>query len=142
MYKRRIQSTILGVDAFFHGTGEFGDGQINREITYFRDYYRSLEPACLIIYDRMAYYEPHGDLRLTIDHNPRYRTTDLNLTTSMQGCLLLPAGYTILEVKVQAAMPLWLTHILSQGQIYKGSFSKYGESYKQQTQSMLQQLAA
>ena len=133
VYKRRVQSTIPLVDKFFAGSGDIcAPGQINREITYFRDYYQTLVPACLIIYDREAYFEPGGDLRLTIDYNPRYRTDHLDLTYSMDGLPLRPPGHTILEVKVQEAMPLWLTHILDEGQIYKNSFSKYGEAFRQQ----------
>ena len=133
VYKRRVQSTIPLVDTFFRGDGDIcAGGQINREITYFRDYYGTLAPACLIIYDREAYFEPEGDLRLTIDHSPRYRTRELTLKRSMDGTLLLPEGHTILEIKVQQAMPLWLTDILSAGEIRKSSFSKYGEAYKQQ----------
>lgn len=138
VYKRRVTTTIPVVEAFFKGEGQIcADGQIAREITYFRDYYKKLAPACLIIYDRNAYYEPDGDLRLTIDHDPRYRVTDLNLTTSMEGISLLPPGYTILEIKVQQAVPLWLCAILSEGKIYKNSFSKYGEAYKQQARRAL-----
>ena len=133
VYKRRVQSTVPLVEKFFAGDGEVcAGGQINRELTYFRDYYGSLAPSCLIIYDRTAYFEPGGDLRLTIDGNPRYRSDELDLRVSMDGKSLLPPGYTILEVKVQEAMPLWLTEILSQGKIYKTSFSKYGEAYRQQ----------
>lgn len=133
VYKRRVQSTIPLVDKFFRGVGDIcAGGQINREITTFRDFYENLAPACLIIYDRIAYFQPDGDLRLTIDHNPRYRYDDLDLTTSMDGNSLLPQGSTILEVKVQQAVPLWLSEILTKGKIYKGSFSKYGEAYKQQ----------
>ena len=133
VYKRRVSSTIPNVEAFFRGDGEIcADGQIAREITYFRDYYKDLVPACLIIYDRNAYFEPDGDLRLTIDHDPRYRVKDLNLTTSMEGISLLDEGCTILEIKVQQAMPLWLSAILAEGLIYKASFSKYGEAYKRQ----------
>ena len=133
VYKRRVQSTIPLVQRFFEGEGDIcAGGQINQEITYFRDYYQELVPACMIIYDRMAYFEPEGDLRLTIDHNPRYRSDHLNLCYSMEGISLLKEGYTILEVKVQQAMPLWLTKILTEGKIYKASFSKYGEAYKQQ----------
>ena len=106
-------------------------GQINREIKTFRDYYGELMPTCLIIYDRTAYFEPDGDLRLTIDSNPRYRMDDLTLEHSMDGISLLPEGWTILEVKVQDAIPLWLAEILSTGKIYKSSFSKYGEAYRQ-----------
>ena len=133
VYKRRVQSTIPLVKKFFDGEGDIcAGGQINREITTFRDYYQTLVPACMIIYDRIAYFEPGGDLRLTIDHNPRYRYEDLDLSVSMEGISLLKDGYTILEVKVQQAVPLWLCSILSNGKIYKGSFSKYGEAYKQQ----------
>ena len=133
VYKRRVQTTIPLVEKFFAGSGDIcAPGQINREITYFRDYYQTLVPACLIIYDREAYFEPGGDLRLTIDYNPRYRTDHLDLTYSMDGLPLRPPGHTILEVKVQEAMPLWLTHILDDGEIYKNSFSKYGEAFRQQ----------
>ena len=133
VYKRRVQTTIPLVEKFFAGSGDIcAPGQINREITYFRDYYKTLVPACLIIYDREAFFEPGGDLRLTIDFNPRYRVDHLDLTSSMDGLPLRPPGHTILEVKVQEAMPLWLTHILDAGQIYKNSFSKYGEAFRQQ----------
>lgn len=131
VYKRRVQSTIPLVRKFFDGEGDIcASGQINREITYFRDLYGTLAPACLIIYDRTAYFEPGGDLRLTIDNDPRYRTEDLDLRVSMEGISLLPKGWSILEIKVQEAMPLWLTRILDEGKIYKNSFSKYGEAYK------------
>ena len=133
VYKRRVQSTIPLVKKFFDCEGDIcAGGQINREITTFRDYYQTLVPACMIIYDRIAYFQPDGDLRLTIDHNPRYRYEDLDLRVSMDGNSLLKDGYTILEVKVQQSIPLWLSSILTKGRIYKGSFSKYGEAYRQQ----------
>ena len=137
VYKRRVQTTIPLVHKFFNYEGDIcAGGQINREITAFRDYYQTLVPACLIIYDRIAYFEPDGDLRLTIDHNPRYRYDDLNLTKSMEGISLLPEGYTLLEIKVQQAMPLWLSAILDGGKIFKTSFSKYGAAYRQQVTNM------
>ena len=133
VYKRRVQSTIPLVEKFFAGSGDVcAPGQINREITYFRNYYSVLVPACLIIYDREAYFEPGGDLRVTLDFNPRYRSERLDLTVSMDGVSLLPEGSAILEIKVQQAEPLWLTSILDRGEIRKTSFSKYGEAYRQQ----------
>lgn len=133
VYKRRVQSTIPLVKKFLDGEGDIcAGGQINREITYFRDHYGALAPTCLIIYDRTAFFEPGGDLRLTIDNDPRYRVDDLDLRVSMKGTSLLPPGYSVLEIKVQEAMPLWLAHILDKGKIYKASFSKYGEAYKKQ----------
>ena len=133
VYKRRVKTTIPLVRKFFDREADIcAGGQINREITTFRDYYETLVPSCLIIYDRTAYFEPDGDLRLTIDQNPRFRTDELDLTRSMEGVSLLPPGGSVLEIKVQSAMPLWLTDILSAGRIYKTSFSKYGEAYRQQ----------
>lgn len=133
VYKRRVQSILPQVDRFFRGEDIAGGSeQIRKELAYFRDFYRTLLPACLIIYDRTAYFEPGGDLRLTIDYNPRYRMDDLTLTKSMKGIPLLDEGRSILEVKVQGAMPLWLSEILSTGKIYKASFSKYGEAYRRE----------
>ena len=133
VYKRRVESTLPEVDDFFAGRGGIGSGgQIDREITYFRDQYKTLRPACLIMYDREAYYEPDGDLRLTIDYNPRYRMDRLTLSGSMDGIPLRAAGETILEIKVQQAMPLWLCQILNEGNIRLGSFSKYGEAYRRE----------
>ena len=131
VYKRRVQATIPEVDAFMRGDLDLDEnGQIDREITYFRDYYRKLEPACMILYDRTAYYEPDGDLRLTIDRNPRYRTDALSFNHAPVGIPLLAPGDTILEIKVQDTIPLWLVRILSEGKIKCGSISKYGEAYK------------
>ena len=130
VYKRRVQTTIPQAERFFAGMNTLGgDGQIQKELVYFRDYYRILIPSCLIIYDRTAYFEPGGDLRLTIDEAPRCRMEDLTLKGSMEGTLLLDEGWSILEVKVQGAMPLWLSEALSMGGIFKNSFSKYGEAY-------------
>lgn len=136
VYKRRVATSVDDVDDFFNNYSKIADGQIANEITYFRDFYEKLVPQFLIIYDRVAYFEPDGDLRLTIDYNPRYRKENLNLDTSMDGKSLLPDGSTILEVKVQQAIPLWLSKILNEGKIYRGSFSKVGEAYKQQVLNM------
>ncbi len=131
VYKRRVQSTIPQVNAFFEQRGELGEeSQISNEIAFFRDFYQDLQPSCLIIYDRTAYFEPFGDLRLTIDDNPRYRMDDLSLSHLEEGTGLLDEGISILEVKVQDALPLWLCRALSEGKIYKNSFSKYGEAYR------------
>jgi hypothetical protein len=77
----------------------------------------------------MAYYQDDSDLRVTVDINPRYRTTDLNLHTSLEGTPLTDDGGAILEIKVQHSIPLWLTKILTEGKIYQTSFSKVGTAH-------------
>jgi len=131
VYKRRVALKEEEIQKFFKYDYEFSNhDQIAREITYFRDLYKDLRPAIMVIYDRTAYEQIDGDLRLTIDENPRYRTDHLDLHTSMEGTPLLEEGSAILEIKVQEVMPLWLVSILSKGKIYKSSFSKVGEAYK------------
>ncbi len=132
VYKRRVQTCIPDAAGFFAGKDTLGNGQIQKELTCFRDHYHPLIPACLIIYDREAYFEAGGDLRLTIDSRPRYRMEDLTLTGSMGGIPLLAAGSSILEIKVQGALPLWLSSILNEARIFKSSFSKYGEAYRRE----------
>ena len=131
VYKRRVQATIPEAEQFFAGTLNLDEnGQIDREITYFRDYYKTLVPSCMILYDRTAYYEPDGDLRLTIDRNPRCRMDALTFDHAPVGLPLLNPGEAILEIKVQDTIPLWLVRILSEGKIKRGSISKYGEAYR------------
>ena len=131
VYKRRIALKEDIAEEFLnHRDVNLKDDQVTREIAYFRDYLKVLEPKIMIIYDRTSYAEVNGNIRLTIDENPRYRNDDLNLHTSMDGKLLLPPGSAILEIKVQQELPLWLVSILSKYKIYKTSFSKVGEAYK------------
>ena len=132
VYKRRIRTTLPQAGRFFDRTDDLeSEGQIGRELAVFRDYYGTLRPSCLIASDRTAFFEPGGDLRLTVDENPRWRDEELRLDRGTEGTPLLPEGSTILEIKVQEALPLWLSSALCEGKIYQGSFSKYGEAYRQ-----------
>ena len=130
VYKRRISLLESEVEELLYSKESRKRDQISREIEAFLENCQNLEPKYLIIYDRVAYYQDNGDLRITIDMNPRYRTNDLNLHTSMEGISLLDDGGAILEVKVQHSIPLWLTAILSEGKIYQTSFSKVGAAHK------------
>ena len=130
VYKRRIQTTVGEAAAFLRDGQPAPDGQIGRELVAFRDHYRTLVPRFLILYERTAYFAPGGDLRLTIDRNLRYRTERLELTGSTEGAPLLDDGCVLLELKVQSAVPLWLSHALSEAGIRKTNFSKCGEAYR------------
>ena len=133
VYKRRAQCTLPAARAFLAGAAApDADSQIGRELTAFRDRSGTLEPACLILYDRTAYFEPGGELRLTIDENPRYRMEDPCLTDFGGAQRLLAPGGAVLELKVQGAMPLWLARALSEEGIRKTSFSKYGAAYSRE----------
>ena len=67
---------------------------------------------------------------MTIDENILWRDEDLTLRKEAYGTPVLSPGQSLLEVKVAAAMPLWLTHELNRLGIYRVSFSKYGRAYE------------
>ena len=131
VYKRRINIDEDTAENFLiDKAAQLKDNQVSKELIYFRDRFQHLEPKIMVIYDRTSYAEVDGNIRLTIDESPRYRTYDLNLHTSMEGNLLLPPGSAVLEIKVLHELPLWLVHILSENKIYKTSFSKVGTAYR------------
>lgn len=132
VYKRRISLLEKEAMEFFNNEDHPSTSQIGKEISVFIANYPQIEPKYLIIYDRLAYYQDNSDIRITIDMNPRYRTNDLNLHTSLEGIPLLEDGGAILEVKVQHSIPLWLVEILSKGKIYPSSFSKVGTAHKKE----------
>ncbi len=135
VYKRRILLEEQEAMQFLLGRAEMKEhGQIGREIAYFTRFYGELKPAVFICCDRTAFAgTQQPDLRITFDKNIRWRTDHLRLTASPFGRQILPAGYSLMEIKTPAAIPLWLTSFLTKEHIMQTSFSKYGRAY----QSML-----
>lgn len=133
VYKRRVKVTEPEGIAFMERKGSLSkQGQISRELLYFRDFYQSLRPKVYLCYDREAWYDPvDKGFRMTMDRNVRYRTDDLSLSAPMGGQEILLPGQTLLEVKAEGAVPIWLVDILNRERIHKQSFSKYGRAYEQ-----------
>jgi len=131
VYKRRISVPVREAEAFLRGEAPLSrDCQIGREIAYFLKFYGGLVPAMHLSYDRTAFFaKDDSDVRITFDRNIRWRTDELSLMAQPGGAQLLPPGRSLMEVKVGAAMPLWLTELLDRGQIRRTSFSKYGSAY-------------
>lgn len=132
VYKRRIvlpreqamECLCSGVDFPVHS-------QIAQEIDYFLDYYHTLKPAVFLSYEREAYYSRDGgDFRVTFDENILFRQNALSLGEKVYGTPVLEPGKVLMEIKTSGAVPIWMTHFLSQEHIFKTSFSKYGTAYK------------
>lgn len=105
--------------------------QISEEIDYFLDYYKTLQPAVFLSYEREAFYsKDKSDFRVTFDDNILCRQEDLSLESEVYGTPILPEGMVLMEIKCSGGIPLWMTHVLSEEHIYKASFSKYGTAYQ------------
>lgn len=133
VYKRRIQMPYGESKAYLLGHAS-RTGQIENEIDYFLEYYGQLFPSMLIAYDRDAYSgKSDPSLRITFDENITWRDYDVTLNSPVYGNKLLNDDQCLLEIKCSNALPMWLARALSENEIYKMSFSKYGQAYKQST---------
>ena len=133
VYKRRITIPERAAAAYLAGTAEAPESsQITEEIDYFLQFYRTLAPKVFLSYEREAYYtkEP-SEFRLTFDENILWRETDLSLGKGVYGTPILQPGQTLMEIKTPGNIPLWMVKVLSEENIRKTSFSKYGNAYIQ-----------
>lgn len=104
--------------------------QVMQEIEYFLSRYE-LQPMVYLAYDRIALFcKGNRDLRITFDTNIRSRRHDLKLEAGNYGEQLLERGQWLMEVKAEKTIPVWLSRMLSEHQMYRTSFSKYGNEYK------------
>lgn len=104
--------------------------QITREIDWFLNFY-DVSPKVFIAYDRIALFGKEDcNLRITFDTNIRWRKDNLDLTKDPRGNQLLQPGEVLMEIKIPGVIPLWMSHILNELNIYSTSFSKYGTCYK------------
>ncbi len=132
VYKRRVSLPLQSAEDYFAGRAPLPAlGQIGREIEYFNKFYGSLLPALYLCYDRTAFFSREStDLRVTFDRNICWRQEGVSLSSPVGGRQVLPAGYSLMEIKAAAAIPLWLVELLGRFGIRQTSFSKYGEAYK------------
>lgn len=139
VYKRRIALAEAQAMAFLGGREKIPDSQIAREIAYFTQYYAPIQPSMLLSYEREAFYgREDGAFRVTFDEAIYWRENDLSLCAPVGGETLLDEDAVLMEVKCAGAIPLWLTSLLSEMQIYKTPFSKYGTAYLITQQRMAQ----
>ncbi len=132
VYKRRVALPIVDAMEWICKKKKLSnENQISREIEYFVNYYKNLQPTVFLTYEREAYYcKENSDLRITFDENILYRNYDVDLHNEVYGEEVLNKNYSIMEIKCSYGMPLWLTSLLSKEKIFKTPFSKYGTAYK------------
>lgn len=131
VYKRRLAMTEREATEWMRtGNVPGKHSQIEQEIEYFRSYYEGLRPAMFLSYEREAFYSQDGsDLRVTFDDSILARTDGLSLRQDTGGTPLLDSDSVLMEIKTSGGIPLWMTSFLTQNELYKTSFSKYGTAY-------------
>lgn len=130
VYKRRVGLTVAEAQSYFMaGRRPARKEQIINEIDWFLRRYRPA-PKVFIGYERQAWVgRADPALRVTFDHNLRWRNTQLELTAGDEGYPLLKNDRALMEIKIAGAIPLWLSRLLSEQKLYPASFSKYGACF-------------
>ena len=138
VYKRRIELTQKeAMEYLLKGARPQKDSQILHEIDYFLKYHNP-QPRVYLCYDRTAYFSPENpDLRITMDHDIRFRLTQVDLSKGAWGTSVLPQNTKLMEIKIPGVMPLWLADALDENGIYPQSYSKIGTVYSKFIQPTL-----
>lgn len=87
---------------------------------------KRMRPVCIVEYERTAWVEPRGNVRITFDRN-------IGGSSRVEGFLdkqiylnpLLPAEVCIMEIKYDTLFPQYLYEALNIGILQRSSFSKY-----------------
>ncbi len=88
---------------------------------------RGLAPRCIVEYDRSAYVEQTGNVRITFDRDIRGtgRTDRFLDPVCGEMTRVLPPGQHILEVKFDELLPQYLLQAVDLNHLRRTSFSKY-----------------
>lgn len=130
VYKRRVGMAEWDAERYLLQHEQVMDTQITREIGYCMTNYEKLAPSILLSYEREAYFgKGDHDFRVTFDQNILWRDYDLSLCKGIYGRPLLSEDQVLMEVKTAGGIPMWMVKFMSERNIYKTSFSKYGMAY-------------
>ncbi|ABR46539.1 conserved hypothetical protein [Alkaliphilus metalliredigens QYMF] len=137
--KRRTQMRVkdaydflkLGVDQKALQQYASSNKQILNEIHFLKEFHL-LTPKILVSYDRQAFQGiEEKDLRVTFDTNLRKQEFDLRIDGANLGTQFMGSDVSVLEVKVNDRIPLWLSRTLNECGCYRQSVSKYCIGYQQ-----------
>lgn len=117
---------ISMVNSFLQDNADIGNGRLTNEL-YAANMKSKMAPKCIVEYDRCAYVEPAGNVRITFDMNLRGSSdVDRFLDTSEEFAIpVMKPGWHILEVKYDEFLPRHILQLVDINSLYRQSFSKY-----------------
>ncbi|MBD5477549.1 MAG: polyphosphate polymerase domain-containing protein [Lachnospiraceae bacterium] len=87
---------------------------------------KGMHAASIVEYERTAFVEERGNVRITFDRNIRGSTKVNDFFKSrLMAIPLLPKGIQVLEVKYDELLPGYIYEVLNMGTLQRSSFSKY-----------------
>lgn len=140
--KRRVTMTLAESAEYLKTRAKpectkFITDQVFHELDAFLSMY-DVSPKQYISYQRTAFFgKDNKDFRITFDRKITERRDDLTLSSPSYGNQIIRPDQRLMEIKVSEGVPDWLIRKLSELQIYKTSFSKYGRAYQDYVQNKI-----
>lgn len=140
--KRRVTMTLAEAEHYITTgekpySGKYITNQVFGELDIFLQNY-DVSPVQYISYQRTAFFgRDNKDFRLTFDRAITQRRCNLTLREESSGTQIIRPDQCLMEIKITDAMPMWLSNKLSELEIYKTSFSKYGKAYQSYVQEKI-----
>lgn len=102
------------------------DQQVANEIHYL-SLAKHLRPAAITAYQRRAFegQQRNAGLRVTFDTDVRARIHSLEVNANAENHLIIPPGWSIMEVKANDAIPVWVLALLAKHECQLCRVSKY-----------------
>ena len=123
------ESESLSVDqvrSYIAGDADVANGKLTTELLT-SALTSGMKPKCIVEYDRCAFIEPAGNVRITFDTNLR-GSNDVSrfLDTTEEFALpVMEPGWHILEVKYDEFLPRHILQLVDINSLHRQSFSKY-----------------
>ncbi len=113
-------------------SGDFSPLEKYKTVAYAgeRMKYKGYVAKNIVTYNRLAFFLPFNNIRITLDLGLRTHGFETNLL-NIESLLVLPIqknGYEILEIKYEGKLPDFIKNIISSFHLNRSSISKYGLS--------------
>lgn len=124
--KKTTELTKEETDALLHREAIYGSGNYLKTKISAKMQCVRLQPVCIVEYERTAYVDEIGNVRITFDRNIG-GTENIEEFYNPQICAIpaLPVGQHIMEVKYDELLPDYIKEIIDIGRLARTSFSKY-----------------
>ncbi len=87
---------------------------------------KKLSPKCIVEYERFAFVESRGNVRITFDRNiAGSRQVEGFYDSEIDFFPVMPAGLHILEIKYDELLPHYILQAIDTGHLRRQSYSKY-----------------
>lgn len=125
MSLKQSNNLLRDHDSFDKSVFRHHEKKVIDEIEYLKCMY-VLSPKVVVSYERKAFMSDIEEgLRVTFDTNLKCNKNALDLTSTEKGVYFIPPNYSVLEIKTNERIPIWLVAMIQNNNLESFRVSKY-----------------